>query len=440
MWKWVERTLLLGSVLLPMGCFGQPGWQWSPGTDMPMPTANHAVCAAQVNGSWYTYSFGGITTGLVRDSIHRKAFRYDVQNDQWSALPDLPDTLGKIASAASVVDGVAYVIGGYHVLAGAPFEVSSDRVHRLDLATDQWLSDGAPVPVPIDDHVQAVWRDSLIYVITGWSNTTNVPAVQVYDPAFDVWSSASPVPNTNQYKAFGASGAILGDTIYYYGGASSGINFPAQSLLRIGVIDPLDPTQIDWLPVVSGAHPLYRSACIAYDGRAYWLGGSAVSYNFDALAYAGGAVVPPLAEVTVYDPVHQWQGTYAIPHALMDLRGAGVLDNGSMVLCGGIGAGRTVLSGTWVVQAVPLSVPEIDRTSPAFVYPVPSRDQLTVVLPRNMPEARARVLDAVGRELEMFFVKGPSAGFSMEKFGPGTYFLELSSPTAVTMVRFWLVN
>jgi len=111
------------------------------------------------------YTFSGITMGLGSSDIHRNAYRYNVSANTRTALPDVPDTLGKIAAAASVVGDTAYVIGGYHVLNGPPYEVSSNRVHRLDLSTDTWMPNGANIPVPIDDQVQAVWRDSLIYVI-----------------------------------------------------------------------------------------------------------------------------------------------------------------------------------------------------------------------------------------------------------------------------------
>ena len=45
-----------------------------------------------------------------------------------------------VERAASVVGGIAYVMGGYHVLAGSPWELSSDRVHRLDLAAETWAT------------------------------------------------------------------------------------------------------------------------------------------------------------------------------------------------------------------------------------------------------------------------------------------------------------
>ena len=38
-----------------------------------------------------------------------------------------------------------------------------------------------------------------------------------------------------------------------------------------------------------------------------------MSYNYDGLAYAGGAVVQPLAEVAVFRPGGGWLGVEATP-------------------------------------------------------------------------------------------------------------------------------
>ncbi len=393
---------------------------------MPMPTANHAICAANVNGNPSVYVFGGITTGLVNDSIHRKAFRYDVDADTWYLLPDIPDTLGKIASAASVVGDTAYVIGGYHVFDGAPFELSSDRVHRLDLVTGQWMDDGAPVPVPIDDQVQAVWRDSLIYVITGWSNTTNVPNVQVYDPAYDSWSQATPVPNNNQYKAFGASGTIIGDTIYYFGGASSSGNFPAQDKLRIGHIDPAAPLNITWLPAVtSGLGPRYRSACVTVEEEPWWVGGSSVSYNYDAVAYNGSGVVVPATTLLHWSGGMMQNGGQAAPQ-VMDLRGAGELGDGRFVIVGGIGAEQQVLDSVWLVVPAEVGVPE-HRTTTMRIAPNPSTGMIRLTLPDITGPYQWTLLDPFGGEC----LNGtlPSGGTAIDLSGlvPGMYWLRVAS-------------
>lgn len=406
---------------------------------MPSPTSNNAVCAAQVNGQWQVLSFCGISTGLTSDSIHLRTYRYDMDADEWTVLPDVPDTLGKIAAAASVVDGVAYVIGGYHVFDDPPFERSSDRVHRLDLSTGTWLADGAPLPVPIDDHVQAVWRDSLIYVITGWSNTTNVPDVWIYDPASDAWTNGTQVPNNSQYKVFGASGTIIGDTIYYYGGASAGLSFPAQDRVRIGVIDPQDPTQIDWRPTVQTGRTVYRPACFAFGDRPHWLGGSGISYNYDGLAYAGGAEVPPLMDLGVFDP-SGWLGVAPVPVSVMDLRGIGDLGGGQFILAGGVGPGRQVSDRTWSIVPLVLGVPERPAGAVPSIHPVPASGAVTVQVPEELSGARATLLDMAGKACGSWRLEGGQTLLDLGDRAPGGYVLKLSLGTRVHMLGFWLVD
>jgi len=62
---------------------------------------------------------------------------------------------GKIACSASRVDDIIYIIGGYHVAANGS-EISSVKVHRYDIINNTFLSDGADIPVPIDDQSQVV--------------------------------------------------------------------------------------------------------------------------------------------------------------------------------------------------------------------------------------------------------------------------------------------
>lgn len=414
-------------------------WTWTPLAPLPLPTANHALCAGQVSGVWNVYAFGGITTGLTTANIHSSAFRYDVDADAWTALPDIPDTLGKIASAASVVGDVAYVIGGYHVLNGAPFEISSNRVHRLDLFTDTWLPDGSPVPVPIDDQVQAVWRDSLIYVIGGWSNTTNVPNVQVFDPALDQWSVGTPLPNNNQYKAFGASGAIIGDTIYYFGGASTGSNFPAQDRMRIGVIDPLQPTTITWLPALTGGlGPRYRSACAAVEGAPTWIGGSAVSYNYNAVAYNGSGVVEPATLIQRWNGSAMVDAGTTLPH-IMDLRGIGEIGGDSFVIAGGIGNAQAVLDSTWLLTYTPTLVDEL-MPSLLRLTPNPTTDRCTVIVPQELANGRYTIRDALGRVLESSVYGSGQLTVDLSSYGAGTYVLDVRSKDPGSIARARLIR
>lgn len=211
---------------------------------MPFATANNAVCEAEVDGNKYVYSFGGIDTSKIWSGIHKRCFRYDVSNQMWSELDTLPSEVSVIAAAASYVNGKIYVMGGYEVLENHN-EISSNRVHIFNPETNLFEDDGASIPKAIDDQVQCVYKDSLIYLVTGWSNTSNQPDVQIYNTYTNTWQSGTPTTNNAYYTSFGASGYIVGDTIFYYGGAGGG-GFAARRFMRRGVIDPNDPTQISW--------------------------------------------------------------------------------------------------------------------------------------------------------------------------------------------------
>ncbi|MCB0542188.1 MAG: hypothetical protein KDC70_01650 [Saprospiraceae bacterium] len=348
---------------------------------MPEPVSNNAVTAAIANGAMYVYSFCGLDSSKLWSGIHLKAWRMNMSSGIWEALPPVPDPEGgKIAAAASTVKNSIYVIGGYHVAQNGS-ETSSDKVHRFDPASNSWLSDGAPLPKAIDDHVQAVWRDSLIYVITGWSNITNVPDVQIYNPAGNVWLDGTDVPNNVNYKVFGASGVIIGDTIYYCGGAAAGINFPASSFFRIGIIDPGNPAQINWSGFSSADAKGYRMAAATQNSTAVWIGGSDVTYNYNGIAYNGSGGVPALARRKLYQPATGTlvnENTNALP-AIMDLRGAAQIDLTRFVTAGGMENGQKV-SNRVFLYSPDGSVGAESPADPAVfsIYPNPVADNLSI--------------------------------------------------------------
>lgn len=352
-------------------------------SDMPMRVTNNAVSEGMVNGIKYVYSFGGLDSTKMYSGITLKAFRYNTQTNSWDSIPSLPDTLGKIASAASTVKNKIYIIGGYHVLANSN-EISSNKIHIYDPEINNYLSDGANIPKPIDDHVQCVWRDSLIYVITGWSNTANVPDVQIYNPSSDSWLSGTNVPNNNIYKAFGASGTIVGDTIYYYGGASSGFNFPAQSSLRKGVIDPLNPSSISWSnPVSFTGYPGYRMAVTSdYMGNVYFIGGSSITFNYNGIAYNGSGGVNPNNRNLFYNAISSQWGIDSSQQYLMDLRGIANVSSTVKYISGGMIAGQEVSHKTLMLtfQNTTLVSESVKSSRDFYVYPNPVNSQLSISL------------------------------------------------------------
>jgi len=343
-------------------------WTWTSIADLPFATSNNALCEAVVNGNEFVYSFGGIDTTKIYSGIHQRCFKYDVGADSWSEIDSLPDLSGKIASAASFVKGKIYIIGGYHVLASSS-EISSNKVHVYNPTTDSFETDATPIPIAIDDHVQCVYKDSLIFVVTGWSNTNNVPNVQIFNPELNQWQAGTNTNSNAFFTSFGASGTIIGDTIYYYGGAGGG-SFAARKYMRKGYIDPIDPTNITWTlmddaPGVAS----YRAACSNVNDVAFWIGGSSVSYNYDGIAYNGSGGVAPSARI-----LHFYNGNYLFSddfpqeYGVMDLRGIAKLSNNRFVIAGGMDSSQVVTQRSFLLQVNSLGLNEIKQKPFSVIY------------------------------------------------------------------------
>ena len=303
---------------------------------LPQKVSNNAVCEGFVNGVPHLYSFTGIDSTKQHEGIHLKTFCVNLETGQSQVLENVPDTMGKVACGASRIDSIIYIVGGYHVFASGT-ELSSRKVHRFNVNTSSFISDAADLKIATDDHMQAVWRDSLLYVITGWNNTRNIPNVQVYNPASDEWILGTPVPNLDSYKSFGASGVIIKDTIFYYGGAASVPGFPIQYNLRKGVIDPNNASRITWSDVSMDMETVgYRMAATVVNGVSHWIGGSAVTYNYDGIAYDGSGGVDPLNRDLYFVPGDTfWTKTY-VDQLPMDLRGIAKASETKQFVAGGM--------------------------------------------------------------------------------------------------------
>lgn len=393
---------------------------------MPIKVSNNAVAEAFVNGIPFVFSFAGIDSTKDHKGIGLWSFRYNTLSDVWDTIAPLPDTLGKIAASASRVKDLIYIIGGYHVFDDGS-ELSSDKVHIYDPNSNSYLPDGAAIPVPIDDQVQGVWRDSLIFVVSGWSQIKNVADVQIYNPALNTWTSGSSVPNFGDFKSFGSSGTIVGDSIFYFGGASSnGVqNFPIQNSLRIGIIDPNDPSQINWKDTILDPNLKgYRMACTQVNGNIHWIGGSNRTYNYDGIAYSNGQGVEPLNRNLFLEPqTLKWSSDsgIALPFP-MDLRGLGEVSATTRYIVGGMTGNQKVSNKTLKLEFVKnnFSLNSIPENS-FQVYPNPASDFI-FVWPTNNESIDLVLIDAMGRNLEQFEIR-TRAKIDLTNYQNGLYFL-----------------
>ena len=351
---------------------------------LPEPVSNNAIALAKVNGKEFIYSFGGIDSTKTPEGIHLRSYRYSIEDDNWERIDDLPDALGgKIAAAASTVNNMIYIMGGYHVENDFS-ETTSRKVHIYNPETNSFLTDGSDMLVRVDDHVQAVWNDSLIYTVTGWSQSSNTRSVQFYDPSNDQWTRATPVPASDDFRVFGGAGDISGNTIYYLGGAANwnGSTFPITSNYRQGIINENNPAEISWSTEASIFANFYRagSAKIKNGEAIVWLGGSNNTYNFDGIAYDGSGGVSATSSWISWE--NDNRNLSIIENDLpptMDLRGLATSKDDYVYVIGGMSENQRVTNRVYRIKTEGIwTTTENIKLSDMVIYPNPSQGELNI--------------------------------------------------------------
>ncbi|HLV40903.1 MAG TPA: hypothetical protein VKY37_01395 [Brumimicrobium sp.] len=391
-----QLLLIFSTFLFAFGAYSQGNWKFTEVASLPIPTTNNAVCKALINKNKFLYSFGGITDSLHLSNIHQRVFKYDVSNDTWTETLDIPDTLGKIGSSASFVKNRIYIIGGKHILPDSS-EVHSKNVHVYNPFLDTFEINGSDLPIPVSDHVQSVWRDSLIFVVSGSNGIGTLPDVQIYNPSFNSWSIGNSTPNNSDYKSFGASGYIMADTIFYFGGATDGPNFETTNTFRKGVINKNDPTQINWSIVYSNpGNPIFKGACSGHNNTIFWVGGSKKAHNYGGTEMNTNAPVVPnqrVLEYSVKDKLHFNQ--LNTPYSVMDLNGIAKLGGGNWMIAGGIDSLQQPSNRTLLIHNKTLS--DIEKASQPPLLQVQESGDYYVIITENI--GKVIVYDLTGRTL-----------------------------------------
>lgn len=257
--------------------------------DLPRPVANNAVITVAVDERQYVISFNGIGQGLTHSDVVSDTFVFDVSTMTWFESEPVPGGVGRLASTAASVGGLAYVFGGYSVTDDGS-EVSRPWVHAFNPVTRKF-AELTPMPVPVDDAVSVTYEDRFIYLISGWHDLGNVNLVQRYDTVTDSWDQATPIPGI---AVFGHAGGIVGNKIVYCDGVAvrpfpdKSRDFAANNDCFLGIIDKENSRRIDWRRM--SAHPgppRYRMAAAGIEAMngVLFIGGSENPYNYDGMGY-----------------------------------------------------------------------------------------------------------------------------------------------------------
>jgi N-acetylneuraminic acid mutarotase len=227
----------------------------------PMALPAHHLALAELNGKIYVFGgFTGVHSGMAAWVPENNSFEYDPVNDSWKELAPMPTKRG--AAVAAMVDGKIYVIGGATTLPGAtnpaihptyPQRVLG-TVEEYDPKTNTWRA-RANMPTP-RNHTAAGVVNGKIYVIGGRigaafiAASSNLANVEAYDPVTDTWSPPlAKMPTARSGLCVG----VYQNRIYVAGGEFQ--NAVEQTAYR--VFEGYDPATNSWQvmpPMVLARH------------------------------------------------------------------------------------------------------------------------------------------------------------------------------------------
>jgi N-acetylneuraminic acid mutarotase len=249
-------------------CGLAPGWkpigmvyEYDPASDKwtkkrPMPLLSHHVAFTERAGK--IYAFGGFTlpeSGPAAWVPIDNAWEYDPAADTWKALAPMPTKRG--SPVAVTLGDRMYVIGGATTPPGSKEtavhpqrpHISVGTVEEYDPASNTWRA-RMPMPTP-RNHATAGVVNGKVYVIGGRigaafisAGSSNVDAVEEYDPAADAWGAAkAKMPSARSAMASG----VHGGRIYVTGGEGQN----AQMMYTFRALEGYDAAANRWVVLPS---------------------------------------------------------------------------------------------------------------------------------------------------------------------------------------------
>jgi N-acetylneuraminic acid mutarotase len=235
---------------------------------------------------------------------------------EWTTIAPVP--LGRSESMGAVIDGKAYVLGGFHDYSTVPTE----EMDRYDPATKAWTR-VADVQVPLS-HAGVAVDGHVMYVAGGYPANASRTAqlygtniVRKYDATSDTWGTIQPLP---QARATGAL-VLLGRELHWISGADLG-RADRTEHWSLNLDDPA----ATWLTRAPIQQARNHVGHVAFNGRIYMIGGAILQDEAET----------PLASMEIYDPASDnWSYGPPMPVARALVQSAVAVANGRIYVAGG---------------------------------------------------------------------------------------------------------
>jgi N-acetylneuraminic acid mutarotase len=234
----------------------------------------------------------------------------------WNSVAPMP--IGRSEAMGAVIDGNAYLLGGFHDYSTVPTE----EMDRYDPASNTWMR-VADIPVPLS-HAGVAVDGHFMYVAGGYPANaahtaqlygTNV--VRRYNALIDTWDTIQSLP---QARATGAL-VIVNHVLHWVAGA----DLTRADRSEHWSLDLTDPSAT-W--TTRAPIPTARNHCghIALNGKIYIIGGAMLQ----------DAAETPLASMEIYDPAtDEWMSGPSMPVARALIQSAVAVQNGKIYVAGG---------------------------------------------------------------------------------------------------------
>ena len=279
---------------------------WAENTPIPYPTAQTGVIAG-LDGRIYVMGGYSRVSPATPNSTARA---YDPRTNSWSSLANLP-TPTRGPGIAIDNTGLIYVVSGFSGSADIP----NNQIYNV--TSNAWNT-GTPIPTAVWMPGAATGIDGRIYVAGGEVGASASTILQIYNPQTKLWSSGGAM--TTARKQFQIVAAPNG-LIYAIGGMSGS--------LATATVEAYNITGNTWTAKASlPSAVMVFGATLGPDGLIYVFGGSTTYTNNSS---------PYFNTVYSYDPnTNTWYtNTQTLPTARRELSAATSSYNHRMYVLGG---------------------------------------------------------------------------------------------------------
>jgi N-acetylneuraminic acid mutarotase len=234
---------------------------WSSIADMPR-RLTHAGVASVDDDVYFAGGYIGTGNGFEQQFGTNEVWRYNVDSDQYTRMPDLPAI--RAGGGLVAVGRVLHYFSGNNA---SRQDVSDHYALDLDNPAAGWTT-LAPLPNP-RSHMGYVALGAKIYAIGGQvgndEGLTTKKLVEVYDPATNTWASRAQMPAAVSHIS--SATFVMGGRIIVAGGETAN-GAPTASVYAY------DPAADSWKTLTSLPAARFSGVAGAIDGKIYFTTGS----------------------------------------------------------------------------------------------------------------------------------------------------------------------